>query len=566
MKRTRYIGLMMMAASMVAATSCSDFDDYNEGPLDTSASANKTLWENIAANEQLTDFAALVKKAGFADELSRSNFYTVWAPLNGTYDATPLQQLDSVTLLKQFVENHIAKYNHRISGDVDERIMALNEKSYDFKGSGTYTFGNIAVAEPNLPSINGVMHTLNGEVAYHPNIYNYLFQLQGIDSVAGYFKKYEHSRLDTENSVLGPVVDGKQTYIDSVMVTTNDLFSRRELDAQLASEDSSYTMILPSDKAWNDLYSKIKSNYNYINTTIYQDVPNATSSSASGYKTQTVTVNAEYYSDSIAKRIIAQSLIYNNNQRLNRWLEKDGAYTDTLVSTGYTVITNPRELLSDTRDREEMSNGVVYQTDTLAFRPWEVYSPRVFCRSVGHVWPNSVSVEQVRVDYENIDQTKVDLQPGQTSLTYISAKASGTRVKPQLDIMLNNMRSTAYNVYCVIVPPNVDKTDTNTVVRPNQLDFEVSYCRANGTLMATQKLNSQPIENDPTRVDTVYVGRITFPVCYVGLGENVAPNIKIKTHFGVFSSAAMAKYTRDLNIGAIIMVPQEYDNYYGKKD
>lgn len=560
MKPTRYMGIMMMAASMVAATSCSDFDDYNDEPLDPSLSANKTLWENISANENLTDFAALVKKAGFAGELAQPNSYTIWAPLNGTYDASALEQLDSATLLEQFVENHIAKYSHRISGNVDERIMALNEKSYDFKGNGSYTFGNVAVAEANLPSINGVMHTLQGEVAYHPNIYDYIFQAQGVDSLANYFKNYEHRYLDTENSVLGPVVDGRQTYIDSVMVTSNDLFAQQQLNAQLSAEDSSYTMIFPTNKAWTDMYNKIRSSFNYINTTIYQNVAGSTSSST--YPTQTVTVNASYYADSIAKRFITRSIIFNNNSRLNRWVENGGANTDTLASTRGIYLTNPSQVLAAT-DREEMSNGVVRVADSLAFHPWDVYSPSIICDEVGHVWPNSASADRVRVNLEDIDTSKVTLQPGQTSFSYISAKAPSARTKPQLDIMLPGMRSTTYEVYCIIVPPNVDKTDTTTVVKPNQLDFEVSYCRANGTIMASQKLKQQ-VENDPTRVDTVYVGRITFPVCYYGLGSAVAPNIKIKTHFGVFSSAAMAKYTRDLNIGGIIMRPQEYDIYLGK--
>lgn len=69
MKTFKYIGLTLVATTMMAA-SCSDFEDYNTVPTDVTASANKTLWENISADSELSDFAALVKKAGYDDELS----------------------------------------------------------------------------------------------------------------------------------------------------------------------------------------------------------------------------------------------------------------------------------------------------------------------------------------------------------------------------------------------------------------------------------------------------------------------------------------------------------------
>ena len=78
----------MTAATMLAVTSCSDFSDYNDTPASDVQQAERTLWDNISQNDQLSDFATLVKKAGFDDELSQPHYYTVWAPLNGTYDAS----------------------------------------------------------------------------------------------------------------------------------------------------------------------------------------------------------------------------------------------------------------------------------------------------------------------------------------------------------------------------------------------------------------------------------------------------------------------------------------------
>ena len=122
---------ILLAAGMLTAVSCSDFDDYNKEVTDPVASANLTLWENIQHNAQLSDFAQLVKKAGFDDELNETHYYTVWAPLNGTLDASPFQGLESSALLKQFVMNHIADFRHSATGSLEERVLMLNEKSYE---------------------------------------------------------------------------------------------------------------------------------------------------------------------------------------------------------------------------------------------------------------------------------------------------------------------------------------------------------------------------------------------------------------------------------------------------
>ena len=221
------IGVVLTAAGLLAA-SCTDYSDYNEVKGDPAVSGNLTLWENIRQNAQLSDFASLVQKAGFDDELSQSHYYTVWAPLNGTFDASACMQLDDASLLRQFVLNHIADFGHHATGQVNERVRMLNGKSYSFVGSGTYTFDERVVSQPNQPSSNGVMHVMDGAAVYLPNLYDFVTDSmvsagKGIDSLRSYFKRYEQTYLDENASVVGPIVNGVQTYIDSVMVTYNTL-------------------------------------------------------------------------------------------------------------------------------------------------------------------------------------------------------------------------------------------------------------------------------------------------------------------------------------------------------
>ena len=553
----------MTAATMLAVTSCSDFSDYNDSPVSDVQQAERTLWDNISQNDQLSDFATLVKKAGCDDELRQRHCYTVWAPGNGTYDASSLMSADSATVLYQFVKSHIAEYNHGISGPVDERIHALNRKSFVVEGDGQYTYAGQALKQLNIPNSNGIMHLLDGAARFYPNIYEYLLTYEGIDSVSAYFKRYETSVLDTKNSVLGPTINGKQTYIDSVMITSNSLL--KMFDAKLDKEDSTYTMLVPTNEAWQAQYDTISKSFNFINTTVAQNIDEATSTSSA--PTVYVTVDAAYTKDSLTRLYLVSDLVYNNNNYYNNWLVDDAVEPyDTLLSTTYGFITNPQEVMSRVIDRETMSNGTFCIVDSLAFRPWEAWCYSLHQSPMNsRTWTGSNSY--LYIEQADFDSVKyVPEYPGITSLGYLWVAPLSNYGKPQLDVKLRNVLSTTYNIYIVLAPSQDYGEDDNgnKFQKPNMLDFSLSYCDAKGKL-ATQKLN-QKVVNDPTRVDTLAVGTFTFPVAYAGLGNTVYPNLKITTDFGVFDKAKMAAYTRDFRIVSILMKPAELDEFEATKE
>jgi len=61
--------------------SCSDWDDHYEADNTILDSQQATLWENISKNANLSQFASLLKKAGYDEVLNASQTYTVWLPL-----------------------------------------------------------------------------------------------------------------------------------------------------------------------------------------------------------------------------------------------------------------------------------------------------------------------------------------------------------------------------------------------------------------------------------------------------------------------------------------------------
>lgn len=577
----------MMAVVLFAATSCSDFDDYNEVPSDVNPAGNMTLWENISENPQLSDFASLVKKAGYDNELNTPRSLTVWAPVNGSFNLSDYDN-DSVSkdnLLRQFVKGHIAEYVHAATGKVDERVHMLNKKSFTFSGEGSYTFANMAVTNANVPSNNGLMHIMNGAAKFYPNLYEYLRVGENMDSLRNHFLHYEDSVLDKNASVKGPMVNGVQQYIDSVMVVTNPLI--RQLNAQLENEDSSYTFILPTDSAFLAAYNRIRPYYNYITTTKVHDVTNY--SSGTDTKTKTVTVNAGYMADSLTRRAIIRNLIYSNNDAYNKWIVGKGEYTDTIRSTTRRKFSNPDDLLNKYMVGEpiEMSNGYGRMVDSLAFYPWETYCPELEFEPryyLANLFPASAQMSRYTITSADGGPLTWLFGP-ETTLTEYSygwITPGGDRAKPDFTIAMPEVMSTTYNFYVVFLPTAYL---SGHETRPNWLNFQLNYCDAKGntqvynfskayadSLLTGGKLPKVPTAvnastafmNDPMKTDTVFIGQFKFPVNYSGLGSDYYPSIRVTSPISVFNNTQLATYSRDVRIAAFLLKPVELDEYEAK--
>lgn len=598
MKKIKYIGILMLAATMLIATSCSEFNDYNKEIADATPSGNQTLWQNIQQNQQLTNFASILKKAGYDEKLNTTHYYTIWAPLDGTYDANAIQQLSSRSLLSQFVENHIANYGYNASGEVDQHVLMLNDKSYHFAGSqNNYTFDGVKIEQPNLGSNNGVMHIMNGMAAYHPSLYEYVMneELSGndrVDSLRKYLKKYEITYLDEEHSVIGPIVNGMQTYVDSVMITENMQWAL--LRTQMENEDSSYTFLMPTNEAWETQYAKVKGSFTYAPKTIAQQFTGSTISN-----TTPLTIDAAYWQDSLTNRALTRFLGYSNNDVYNRWLTgtPSAIGSDTLRTTLFSKLSNPQDILDKTVKTVKFSNGTGRIVNGYGMYSWETYAPeRVINATKADNRALIANGNGNRVDVINVNQEKVELEDGASTFSYYHVEPTGGNeyIKPEMTFYLRDVLSgdkeqgvgTTYDIYCVFVPENVDLLKKDAVTTPNRVIFTLNYCDASGALKSQLFLNNDEAQiedfkarfpsvkdnasqtnanhqtirafsNDTSKVDTLYIGEFTFPVCYYGLGDEYCPNIKISTPYSVFTAALREAYTRDLRIASIILRPKE---------
>lgn len=552
MKQNKYIGIVMYTVVTLAVASCSDFNDYNKVDINEIESSDFTLWKNISQNDSLKDFANLVKKAGFDDELASSVFYTVWAPLDGTYNYDSIASQDSSLILNRFVKNHVTYYNYGVSGSIDnEHVHSLNKKMFIFNGSGNhYTYDDNVIVKLNIPSINGIIHTMSGSAAFHKNIYEYIYDSEGTDSLKAYFKRFENTYLDESQSVLGPLVNGRQTYIDSVMVTTNRLFSR--LGAYINNEDSSFTMFMPTDKAWINTYSRIKPYFNYVSKTMSYNI-STTSSTATVAKS----IDAHFYTDSMTKKHITSNLVFNNHFRMNKWIvDANAENTDSIQTTTNNYLSKASEILAHTTHLEKMSNGYSRIIDTLSIHPWESWCPDISVAATSSSYrplAAGCTVSTVHLSETDVNKTK-----GDYIYSYADFVPTSPKSNPEAYYYLPNVLSAKYNIYCVFVPANISLGSTASS-KPYIVNFTLRYCSASGTL-ASKDFGTKT--SDSTKIDTVFVGQFTFPVAYAGLGSYY-PDLYLKSKRPVFGTS-VKNYDNELRIAAILLRPVEHEEYEEK--
>ena len=519
-----------------------------------------------AENENLSQFAALLKKAGFDEVLNTSQTYTVWAPVNGTFDYESLSALSADRLQKEFIQNHIARSNYPASGQVNQRIYTLNEKMMLFNGSGNYTIQGVALDQANLASGNGTIHTLKGKIPFVQNIYeslnNYYYP---IDSISNFYHSYDVKKLNEQKSIPGPTLNGEITYLDSIFDEHNDLFNRYL--AYINREDSNYSMIIPTNEAWAKAKAVVTKYFHYVPSFEFME----NTSTGTDKKKETVDIkDLKYLQDSIVNMMLTSRLFFNNNLYDNKKLSslEQGAtlYCDSLCNTYLDddlkmtkIYGEDAARLFENAIRVEKSNGIAWITDSLRVRTWTSWNPEIVIQAENNAMLSST------VNVADVPQ-RVYVTPGTqnpevtgmlSSNAYVEVQPISSSTNPGVVYYLPNVRSTTYSIYVVTVPANI--VSSNRATKPNRFAVSMGYADADGKNQDNDRswVAESAFETDSVQIDTVYVGDFTFPMAYMGTG-NYYPYLRINSSV---ASRERLNYDRTLRIDCIILRPKELDDY-----
>jgi len=475
-----------------ALSGCADaWDDHYEKSGDNPTA---TLLECVEAQPQLSDFLALLKathiynnnhatRVTFADLLGSDQSLTVWAPVNGSFDADSLLELcqtakgDS-TVGQHFVMNHIAHNLYNMNVQTAQDVLMLNNKFLPLGATSLYNALTMA-EKRNIFAKNGLLHVLENDVQYTYNVYEALTSLPEFAHFGRFLSHYEKQELDENRSVQAGLVDGQKVYSDSVMVKKNALFNVFD---QIMSEDSTFLMLAPDATIWKTVYDEAAQYFNF------GSMPKA--DSICEYWTTVSLMGDLIYNRNIQH---VQDSLFSTSYRTRNW--------------PYHVFQNPLAeggLLSPAnfKDSLQCSNGYIYRLKQWPFTPEDLYFHRIITQA-----------EDGNPNYEN----------KKTSLDYREAKGdsvSGNRYAVITPVKSNdnwtitydiaNTLSGTYDICAVILPKTVYRSNSRDF-KPNKFKATLNYVDADG--VKQQKVFAEEKTNDGHKIDTVLIGRFTFPTC-----------------------------------------------------
>lgn len=595
--------LSSFLAVALLAVSCSDFSDYNTVP-ESQLTSGTSLWQNIVSHGSLNNFATLVQKSGLDINLKGANYYTVMAPMDGTYDMEQFMNADSAKATEQFVKQHISNYGTVISGDETSLVRTLNGKIHYVNLQGVNDAGEneyVYFASSNAPASNGILHVLKGQLPWRPNVYEYTDSAENCNKFKAYVKKYETSYIDVANSVQGPPdVNGKITYLDSTVIYTNAYYNRLGIRADV--EDSTYTMVYLSDNAWNTAEAKMQPEFKYIETYKYNDWANleaakktaVNSNMTADVAMKELAVDAELYNDSVYKAQMTRRLTFSMTHPNNaKWLDSDKTVTaeddDTLFTTnrlripGGALAIQEHTVNIDGNKTKSLSNGYARVIDEIGFKSWDTYKPTLVYNSrtsIPYYYPTTSTLSTMHISKLELAERDTlwdDLRAANipfinkvvmpelfdkrfdSELQYVRINANSS-TNSSFCVALRNTLATTYRVIMVTAPPQVEEDYVKEIAKKQRFNFWIDYF--DGTDQKVDVLTPVKAEMQSNKFTYFDLGEVTFPICYLGL--DAYPTLRVQCTNPSESGVSVKQYESIIRLAGVILIPKEAVDFYGE--
>lgn len=568
--KRKFFAIVSLFAMFFVASSCVD----NEGIEVTAEAPNadKTLYEVIVNDAQLADFVEVLNacnlpssNVGVADSLfNTSRVYTVWAPVNGAFKKDSILQRikdgyrDEV--MSTFIGSHVANFLRPAKGTFEgegELVLMLNEKKLLFAGSykDGYTFAGNKLCENavNNRVKNGIIHKIETMTKYEYNIWEYLKVYAAnqqnsykVDSVVNYLYSYNDTIFNEYLSIPGPIVNGAETYLDSIFTFENDLLTKFGGVGSLNDEDSTYTFYLPTNNAWTKMKAQAEKHFNYVLTSTVTD--------------DTILVDSlRRYHPNFN---LIKYLTYSDNEQ--KYVESQ----DSIIPIQYE---HPSKLFArsvidrEVVDTKELSNGRINIVDEYPYTIFDLWHDtiRIEAEATSYICLNKTTNKDF-VNKYTVYEKEINKEAGEelSGSQYIEY-CDGENGQITLGYYIPNVKSATYQIALITVPDNIRKN--NKVNTEEQLPIKL-LCNVfsydpikkapNESLLdlAEDELG-ETLEPKLDRIDTLFLSKpVTFPICEYNFVTDVK---KYETQIMISSENHKKRFDNTIRLDAILLIPVE---------
>lgn len=462
MKNTiKTVFLLAVLFSSFMMYSCKD--EWNGHYDRNQALPEQNLYELIKENSSLSKFARLIKVAGYDSLLISTQTFTVWAPDDEALAAVDETDTEQVRLL---VSNHIARFNHSTAEPDSKIIRMINGKVYYYSHQNGMSFGGSNLISKDQLAKNGILHTLDKQIVYAHNIFEYITTQSNTTKISSFISKYtmeikEEQGYDTITTSYNPLLESKLYGLGNI-----------------AAEDSVFTMIIPTDAAWDAAYERISPYFN---------VYNADAAIADSIKrTQT----------SLA---IINDLIYR--ERIN-----NPADYSTLTSTSGSLITDVNNLFAGT-EQVNASNGIIYLTDEVRYDNTETWNKPIFVECEDQEGRQTGSYTSIYTRTVDVGSVITDVSGNR----YIEVQPTNTSAQPYVVFDIPGVLSGKYDIYADFIPAVID--GESFANDSTKLSFRITYMNALGKSQDKGPITSDDFVTSGTQKRRIQIASgFEFPI------------------------------------------------------
>jgi len=532
-KKRHLIGLSFIICHLsisMMLVSCADWNDHYEDSA-SEAGATPTLWQVMQQRSDLSDFREVLSKTmvfkhhkktdvSYADLLNGNQFFTVLAPVNGSFNKDSVLNLlatdkgDSM-VVRSFVGNHLS-YNLATDVDTMTNFYLLNTKRASI-GQGKAL--DAIVKESNVKARGGILHVLQSPLPYRYNLYEILLNDSRYAKIGEQLNSYEKDEFSPTQSVEGGMVDGEQIYVDSVFIERNIMLERV---GELHMEDSNYIAVVPTDTEWQRVWQEAMDYYRYD------------SSVEGGDSLQRFWANYALLNDAIFSRTIQASpkdslVTYQYSKYYPKYHVFHTPYEEGGILNGATAV--------------EYSNGTLYTTDKWPFNPQMTYQ-----RELKFEGERTSLITDFTVCSYNSRTMAAD---SVSENEYLVITPQSTNSNWSMTFKMENTLAGTYDICAIILPQTVFNPSAQG--KPCQFQAEINYVNENGVAQ-TFDCNKTKFLTDPTRVDTVMLAEnFVFPVCNYDQ-KNLKFTLKLKCSILARDNS---KYSREMYLDCIYLRPKK---------
>ena len=527
----------MVSCGMAAGlTACSDWNDHYESAADGGA-ASGTLWEQMKANPQLSDFCDVLEQTkvyrmhtktpvSYKDILSGGQSFTVMAPMNDTFNKDSLLQLVQTVVgdsavEKGFVKNHITRSLASLTPSAS-RLLMLNQNHLWMENG---MIDEVPITVANTKTSNGIFHILEHGLPYKHNLYEMFCDNPSLSGIGDNLRRFNEDVFDPDASVSNGVIDGVPIYVDSVVYERNRL-----LDAigYLNEEDSTYLVVAPTAEGWNEAYNEVSKYFLFDESVEKRDSMQ------------------QYYT----MRALMEDAIFNMTDQKNindSLLSVPYIHTTKTFEKGkkvYHVFQKPFEPGGIMYGATPItcSNGILYTTPKWPFNPLDTYFKDIYAEGEN---------QNLYLDWKYCSyNTRRVTGDSISNNGFLQIIPSTSTSNWEITFRINNTLSGDYDVCAIVLPQSVnDLNNTN----PCKFKATISYIDEKNQTQTFSCGNNKQFQSDPERIDTIVLAEaFHFPVCNYDQNK-LAVSIKLTCSI---LPRETTRYSREMLLDCIYLRPR----------